>query len=186
MSRVRAFFLREAGECLSDMASELERTSLDVTALHRAVRRFRGSAQMARFGALAEAARALETRLRGPLGHAVSGETSDAGGRASGSQEELRREAWGVLESLERGVEAVREGRLEEDPRMEVGMEQQGGDESGDELNVVPIGALEYRGEAALERALELREALEEAIVGETPTGPILDELFDLVRLGSK
>lgn len=51
---------------------------------------------------------------------------------------------------------------------------------------VVRIDDLEYGGEAALERALELRPALEDAIVSESPAGPILDELFDLIRLGMK
>ena len=49
---------------------------------------------------------------------------------------------------------------------------------------VVRIEEIEYDGRAALERALELRPALEDAIVSESPAGPILDELFDLIRLG--
>lgn len=49
---------------------------------------------------------------------------------------------------------------------------------------VVRVADLEYGGRAALERALELRPALENAIVSEAPAGPLLDELFDLIRLG--
>jgi hypothetical protein len=48
----------------------------------------------------------------------------------------------------------------------------------------VPIDELEYAGRAALERALELRVALEDAIVAEEPVGGIIEELFDLIRLG--
>jgi hypothetical protein len=59
-------------------------------------------------------------------------------------------------------------------------------DNSGGAVEVVEIRELEYRGPAALERAAELREAVEDAIVGEEPAGPILDELFDLIRLGMR
>ena len=45
---------------------------------------------------------------------------------------------------------------------------------------------LEYRGPAALERALELRAAIEDAVVSQAPVGPLLDELFDLIRLGMR
>jgi hypothetical protein len=60
-----------------------------------------------------------------------------------------------------------------------------GGDAGpGTDRDPVPIEALEYAPDAALERALELREPLEMAIVADDPAGPILDELFDLIRLG--
>jgi hypothetical protein len=48
----------------------------------------------------------------------------------------------------------------------------------------VPIAKLEYSARDALARALEPRAALEDGIVVADPVGPILDELFDLVRLG--
>lgn len=169
MTRVRSFFLREAGECLAVVRQEVGREAMDVPVMYRAVRRFRGSAQMARFGDLAETAGTLEKRLR--PGHGTS------------PRDELRAEADRVLELLESGITAVREGRLEEDPRMEAGMEQQG---AGDTLEVVPIETLEYRGRRALEQALSLREALEDTLVSGAPAGPILDELFDLIRLGAK
>jgi hypothetical protein len=51
---------------------------------------------------------------------------------------------------------------------------------------VVPIEDLEYRGRAALQRAESLRMPLEDAIIAGEPAGPILDELFDLIRLGTK
>ncbi len=169
MSRVRSFFVREAEECLDVLRGELARESMDVGTMHGAVRRFRGSAQMARFGALAEAAGTLERRLQS--------------GSGAGPRDELRREAGRALESLESGVEAVEDGRMEEDPRMEAGMQEQ---ESGETEAVVAIETLEYRGQPALERALTLREALEDALVAEDPVGPVLDELFDLIRLGAK
>ena len=53
-------------------------------------------------------------------------------------------------------------------------------------MEVVPIERLEYRGPEALERAETLRLPLENALItGEAP-GPIIDELFDLIRLGRK
>lgn len=51
---------------------------------------------------------------------------------------------------------------------------------------VVPIADLEYRGRAALERAGTLRIPLEDTLMAGQPPGPILDELFDLIRLGTK
>ena len=51
---------------------------------------------------------------------------------------------------------------------------------------VVPIEDLEYRGRAALRRAEALRIPLEDAIDAGDPPGPIIDELFDLIRLGTK
>lgn len=172
MSRVRSFFLREADECLATLRAEMERQAMDVATMYGAVRHFRGSAQMARFGALARTARMLERRLRP--------------GGGAGPRDELRAEVARVLESLHDGVEAVREGLLEEDPRMEAGMgEQEEVEPAGDRV-VVPIETLEYRGRQALERALSLREPLEDAIVSADSVGPVLDELFDLIRLGAK
>lgn len=175
MSRVRSFFLREAGECLAEIRTEVAAKSLDVGAVHAAVRRFRGSAQMARFEEVARKARALERRLRE---HGAEAEPEAEGA--------LRREIGEGLSVLGAAVEAVREGRLEEDPRMEAGMEEREDQASHAGEDVVPIDALEYRGEAALERALDLRAAVEDVIVSEAPAGPVLDELFDLIRLGAK
>lgn len=50
--------------------------------------------------------------------------------------------------------------------------------------DVVPIESLEYQGDEALERAEALRLPLEDAIIAGEPPGPIIDELFDLIRLG--
>lgn len=187
MSRVRAFFLREGSECLEAARAELESAAVDMAGVHRAVRQFRGSAQMARFGALAEAALELERRLRPPReGQPAAAAPGPAGERGGDRVEELRRDIGQVLDSLERGMEAIREGRLEEDPRMETDMEGQGVREGGDALEAVPVETLEYRGKDALTRALELRESLETAIVSEESVTPVLDELFDLIRLGAK
>ncbi len=51
---------------------------------------------------------------------------------------------------------------------------------------MVPVSRLEYAGRAALERALSLRPSLEEGLASEGGVGAILDELFDLIRLGLK
>ena len=47
----------------------------------------------------------------------------------------------------------------------------------------VPIDQLQYRGEAALARALELRAPLEAALRGRPAHLEVLDELYDLLRL---
>lgn len=180
MSRVRTFFLREGAECLSRIREEVAgEMPMDTAAVYRAIRRFRGSAQMARFGEVADRAWVLEQRLR-----ELPVRRSEEGG-TSAMDEALGREVRNVLESLESDMEAVREGRLEAESRTEAGMqEQQTGEGQG--TGVVPVEAIEYRGEAALDRALELRAPLERAIVSDEPAGPILEELFDLIHLGLK
>jgi len=47
----------------------------------------------------------------------------------------------------------------------------------------VPIESLEYRGDAALRRALSLRQGLEDAIGNDPAAREQLEELFDLIRL---
>jgi len=49
------------------------------------------------------------------------------------------------------------------------------------EDDVVPIGHLLYRGRAALDRAIELRDQLRQSRTPNDPTA--LDELFDLLEL---
>lgn len=181
MSRVRSFFLSEAERWMAELRAHAGESPLDIDGSYRAIRRFRGNAQMARFGGLATTARRLEARLRPYMG---SGQVPN--------EATLRDEIRAVLQSLEQGVDAVRNGRLEADPKVEAGMNEQGRNEQGMEnrgtkgRGVVSADSLEYRGAGALERALSLREALENAIVEERQTGPILDELFDLIRLGTR
>ena len=64
-------------------------------------------------------------------------------------------------------------------------MDEQERDEPVTE-QAVPIDTLEYHGHTALERAQTLRAPLEDAIAAGDPPGAILDELFDLIRLGTK
>lgn len=197
MSRVRTFFLREGAECLSTIREEVGKPTMDAGVVYRAIRRFRGSAQMAGLSGPAERALTLEERLRRDPEEVRDRPRQPGGHEDAGGTEALRPEVLTVLELLEQDVEAVREGRLEGDPRMEAGMEEQGvgvgagaGAESGPAgeaaADVVPIEDLEYRGEAALDRALQLRPALQNAIVSDEPSGPLLEELFDLIRLGLK
>lgn len=172
MSRVRTFFVEEATECLHEIETELADPSPSTEALYAAVRRLRGSAQMARFGSVAEDVRPLEEALR----RVTHGEMAWDDHLASRVEEEA--------ESLARAVDAVREGSIEPDEK-EPPMEEQQPERGGVE-EVVPAEELEYRGRAALDRAQSLRLPLEEAIVSGDPPGPILDELFDLIRLGRK
>lgn len=172
MNRVRAFFAEEAAECLNALAAELADPDPDPAAVHGAVRQLRGSAQVARFGAVADAARSLEEALK----PAARGEAP--------WDEGLARRAAEDAATLARAVEAVREGRMEQDER-ESSMDEQARNEAAAD-EVVPIEMLEYEGTAALERARTLREPLEEAIIAGDPPGEIMDELFDLIRLGTK
>jgi HPt (histidine-containing phosphotransfer) domain-containing protein len=172
MSRVRVFFIDEATECLAALEDELSGRKPDPTELHRAIRRLRGSAQVARFGALAREARSLEESLK-PVAD-----------RGSPLGDGLARRVRDVIPSLARAVDAVREGRMEPDEREPLMDEQEHTEMATDE--VVAIDELEYQGPAALERARALRDPLEETIMAGDPPGAILDELFDLIRLGTK
>lgn len=168
MNRTRAFFLEEATECLVAARAELERETPDLTAAHRAVRRLRGTAQLARFPGIATRAASLEGRLR------------DAP-RAGGWPPDVSRATAEALRWLESAVAGVRSGEVE--PEIQ-GDEQMDGEArvEGD----VGIEDLEYRGRAALERALRLREVIEEATRTGASVAPLLDELFDLIRLGMR
>lgn len=173
MDRVRAFFVEEATECLGAIRTELAGTNPHPDTVHTAVRRFRGSAQMARFGALADAAWSLEQELK------LAARGDARWDRA------LRHRVARELERLAGGLDAVRAGRMERDEK-EPSMDEQSRSESTVEEEVVPIEALEYSGAAALARARALRGPLEAAIGSGDPTDAILDELFDLIRLGTK
>ncbi len=168
MTRVRAFFLEEAAECLADLRAALRVADADLGRFHGAARKLRGTAQVARYGPVAAAAGRLERRLKRVLdGQARWTEAV----KAAVAQE---------LAAVEAVVHAVEAGRIRHDERLEDTVEPNE-DATADE---VPIEDLEYRGSAALHRAMDLRATLEDAIVGADPVGPILDELFDLIRLG--
>lgn len=168
MSRVRSFFVEEATGCLQIARTELSSELPDRAALYRAVRRLRGSAQLARFGGVAHEAGALETLLRPEPGN-------------EGWSLALGAAAKPGLLRLEAAIDRVRAGEIETMDEMETVMEGEARVEG-----TVGMEELEYRGKAALEQALELRQAMEEAVTGRGPAGPLLDELFDLIRLGMR
>lgn len=167
MNRVRAFFVEEADQCLDAIDAELSGRP-DPGALYRSIRLLRGSAQVARFGALAREAGSLESAVK----PAARGERP--------WDEALERRVRQASVALAERVDAVREGRTEQDEREP--MEEKAHENGAD---TVPVETLEYRGEAALQRALALREPLEKAVSDGDP-GAVLDELFDLIRLGTK
>ncbi len=51
------------------------------------------------------------------------------------------------------------------------------------DMAVVDVVSLQYRGDAALQRALELRSVVEAAVTGNAAAKDAVDELFDLLRL---
>lgn len=167
MTRTRSFFLREAAECLGTLREDLVDGHPDLGRAYRAARLLRGSAQMARFGRLGARAERLEHSVR--AAHRGEAEWSP----------EAAAEARQIVEELEAAVAGIRAGRIQQDPRTELdmdGQQEQGG--------IMDVAELEYRGERALERALELRSELERALEEGRSSQGILDELFDLVRLG--
>lgn len=175
MSRVRSFFLEEAQQCLSALSRELDRDAPDPQTLYRAARVLRGSAQLARFRKVREEGGDLEGRLRVWV-------------RSGGGWDETMRPVYrSAVERLNQLVADVQSGAVEPEEEKPMETESVGGaGEAGGDEPFVPIEELEYAGPAALERALELRVALEDAIVSDDPAGPVMDELFDLIRLGMK
>ena len=172
--RVRNFFVEEAAECLDALRDELTRQDPDPKTLHTAARKLRGSAQVARFGALAERAGGLEALFKGVIRQGSSWSPL------------LAEESAEYLAELEDEVAAVREGRVDQDERKPMTDEQNQFDDAagaGDGPEMVALDEWEYGGDAALTRAASLRGALEDAFVDARPPGAILDELFDLIEL---
>jgi hypothetical protein len=54
---------------------------------------------------------------------------------------------------------------------------------SGTASDIVSIDELQYRGDAAVQRALEVRARIQGAVVATPEVRAALDELVDLVRL---
>lgn len=189
MSRVRSFFLEEAEACLDTLRAALDGVP-DLAKAYRAVRLFRGSAALARFGELSGQALELEEKLRPYRGRSEAGAGRGASEAGEPPAEGVAQQVRSALNQLERGMAAVRSGDMEADPRMEEPMQEQGAEMGVEGSDVVAMETLEYRGEPALERALSLRGALEEAVdSGSDDSGQrtaLLDEVFDLIRLGSK
>jgi chemotaxis protein histidine kinase CheA len=168
VTRVRAFFLEEATACLATLTDASASDAAGVRALHDAARRLRGNAQVARYREVTDVVRPLEQRLKRVL-MGLERWTPEAA-------------EWVAVEAaaVARVIDEVREGRIERETRMEDAME-----DSHDTAEAeTAIEELEYRGQAALERAAQLHEPLVDAIVSDEAAGPLLDELFDLIRLG--
>jgi HPt (histidine-containing phosphotransfer) domain-containing protein len=154
MSRGRAFFFHEGA---------------DLGRLHAAARLLRGSAQLARYGAVAAVAQRLERQLKRQVEAGTWGATETAAFREG-------------VAAVAAAVQAAMDGTIPQDMRTTMSTESQGGDDAVE----IAIEELEYAPKAALERALELRAPLEDGIVAEDTVGPILDEIFDLIRLGMR
>jgi chemotaxis protein histidine kinase CheA len=171
VSRVRAFFLEEAAQCLSELRHPpAGLVSGDLARLHAAARRLRGSARAARYGPVAAVAGPLERRLRQLA-------------RGEGAwNDDVAAEVARAIDTVEDAVQDVREGRTEQGASRN--MTERGQRQA--DVPEVPIAQLQYDRGAALARALDLRTPLEDAMATHGPVDVILDELFDLVRLGMK
>jgi chemotaxis protein histidine kinase CheA len=170
MSRSRDLFLAEAAQCLAELDATPGTDAEEGRRLHAAARRLRGSAQMARYSAVAQVAVRLERRSKRLADTGVPWSDTEA--------EAFRRD----VEAANAAIRAVRAGTIPQDARITMAADRQGG---GDATEIA-IEELEYAPAAALKRALELRSPLEDGIVAEDAVGPILDEIFDLIRLGMR
>lgn len=156
------------------------------------------------FRAEAEAARGRLVRLAAPEsgGGGAAGAEADAVRRGAAGQLTVLRDLArafglaGAAEHLEGALDELRsapdETVRERVERIARGLDDAAAapvadrDEHSDDRPVVPIQTLEYGGRAALARALELRKALEEALAAGRDATPLLEELFDLIRLGMR
>jgi chemotaxis protein histidine kinase CheA len=170
MSRSQALFLEEAARCLAELGATPGTDPEEGRRLHAAARRLRGSAQMARYGSVAEVAIRMERRLKRLADTGVPWSDTEA--------EAFRRD----VAAANAAIQDVQGGTIQQDARTTMSTDSQGGDDKAE----IAIEELEYAPAAALQRALELRAPLEDGIVAEDTVGPILDEIFDLIRLGMR
>lgn len=192
--RLNEYFTQEAGEYLDQLARLLrEEGAPDPQALLRLARGVRGSAQMAGAETIAAVAERLEDAARSVASNVVVW-SEEVRGLAADTVRDIQiliraLNRWGPDE--EARVRSAMDRWHELEPEEVVAVESLFYDDAGphvlSEPEVVPIESLLLRGPAALREALRLRPALEQLAVGAgSEARELVDELFDLVRLGAE
>lgn len=206
--RLNEYLVREAGGYLDQMVALLRAPGIpDPGELLRLARGARGSTQMAGATALASLSVRLEDAARAAESGAMAwGDELRALVRESAEEMRLllaTLERWGAEEeSRVRALLARWEGRSEDvvsisalfyddegphvlsRPASSPVAAESVGEEEGE---VVPVESLLLRGDDALREALALRDRVESLLAGSgdpEAAAALLDELFDLVRLG--
>lgn len=192
--RLNEYFTQEAGEYLDQLAALLSDPGIpEPQQLLRLAHGVRGSAQMAGAETIAGVAERLEDAARSVVSNNVIW------------SEEVRRLAADTVRDLQILIRALnRWGPSEEarvrtaidrwhelEPEDAVPIESLFYDDDGPHVlsagdgedAVVPVESLLLRGDEALREALRLRPELERALAG-SEARELLEELFDLVRLG--
>lgn len=172
--RLNDFLATEAGDYLDRLSRLLAGTaSPRPDELLRLARGIRGSARMAGAGPVADAAERLEREIAGmrDTGAALTAEARGGALRAVAELERL------LYPGDEDGVV----------PISSLFFDDEGPHVLGDEAAaIVPIEELQYAGDAALVRALDLRPVLDSSLAGASgaDSRALLDEIFDLIALG--
>lgn len=198
--RLNEYLVREASDYLDQLSRLLEEAApADPEHLLRLARGARGSAQLAGAETLASVAARLEDTARAVVSGSVAW------------SEELRALALHTTRDLQLLLRALNRWGPAEDARLRAALERWSDpnpeepvtelvpiqslyfDDTGPHVlsaprraaALVPIESLLLRGDAALREALALRGRLESLLpAGADGARPLLDELFDLVRLG--
>jgi hypothetical protein len=199
VSTLRQYFEREAQDCLLRMAA-LEpafATGDARSELYRVARELRGVAQLAREGAVQQAAHGIEQALRpggaiarAPLAGALLGVTVAelaALVRGVGDDGEAANRAaalaghWAGLATEPRAEPIERDGAGGPDAAADHALGAPVVD--GADGAVIDVATLCYDRETALGRAVELRGRVERAIGEDDDAREAVEELFDLLRI---
>jgi HPt (histidine-containing phosphotransfer) domain-containing protein len=178
--RLNEFLASEAGDYLDRLSRLLAGTaSPERDELLRLARGIRGSARMAGAGPVADAAERLEREIAGmpATGAAVTAEARGGALRAIADLERL-------LYPREDDIVPISSLFCDDEGPHVIGEPAPAADD--DAGAVVPVEELQFSGDAALTRALELRPALDSALAGASGPDPgaLIDEIFDLIALG--
>jgi HPt (histidine-containing phosphotransfer) domain-containing protein len=201
--RLNEYFTQEAGDYLNRLAELLaDPDGADPEEMLRLARGVRGSAQMAGVETIARIAERIEEALRAVTTNGVrwTEEVRQLAAETVRDIEVLMRalNRWGHAEEVRVRTAIERWDDLDPEAASEVpSIARFFYDDAGPHVvsepplpeGVVRIESLLLRGDDALREALALRPAVESAARGSAGAGDLnalLEELFDLVRLGSE
>jgi HPt (histidine-containing phosphotransfer) domain-containing protein len=193
--RLHEYFTDESSEYLDQLERLLERPGpVDPHHLLRLARGVRGSAQMAGVETIGRVAEHVEDAARSVASHHVVW------------SDEIRQLAIATVKDLQLLVRALNRWGPEEEARVRAALERWEEhdativpisalyhDDEGphvlsepDLSDVVPVRSLQLEGDDALREALRLRPRVDAALERPSELRPLLDELFDLLELGTR
>lgn len=197
--RLSEYLMHESGDYLAQLETLLAQPGVpDAGELLRLARGVRGSAQMAGAETIASVAERLEDAARSVVSRHVvwSEEVRQIAAQTVRDLQILGRalNRWGPSEEARVRTAIERWDDLENEGGAAVPIASLFHDDDGPhvlsasppEEGFVPVETLLLRGDAALREALALRAGVEGALHRPDELRPLLQELFDLIRLGTE